>query len=336
MARKAEDIKGICVMKRLPLLLLIVLLAGCAGLGNSTQPAENVRLVMPFRPDVQFAPFYMAQENGYFTEQGLTVTFEHMAENEAVSLVGAGEVPFAIVSGEQVLLARAQGLPVVYVMAWWHDYPVAVAAPEDSGIETVQDLAGKRIGIPGLYGASYIGYRALLRAEGMAEDAATLDSIGYSQVEAMLAGQEDAVVIYANNEPAQLAAQGMPMNVIRVADSVHLASNGLIISETMLEENPMLVQRMTTAIWQGIEASLQDPDQAFEVSKKYVEGLAEADQEVMKQVLLESMEFWRTDQPGYTLPEAWRNMYDILLVMELIEGPLDVEAAYSNLFLPEP
>lgn len=323
-------------MKQLSLLLLFVLLAGCSGLGNAAQPVEEVRLVMPFRPDVQFAPFYVAQENGCFAEQGLAVSFEHMAENEAVSLVGAGEVSFAIVSGEQVLLARAQGLPVVYVMAWWHDYPVAIAAPEGSGIETVQDLAGKRIGIPGLFGASYIGYRALLRAEGLPEDAATLDSIGYSQVEAMLAGQEDAIVVYANNEPVQLAAQGMPMKVIRVADSVHLASNGLIISETTLQENPMLVQRMTTAIWNGIEASLKDPDRAFEISQKYVDGLAEADQEVMKQVLLESMEFWRTDQPGYSLPEAWRNMNDILLVMELIEEPLDVESAYSNEFLPEP
>lgn len=324
-------------MKKLLIFIVLALvLAGCSALVEAPPALDAVRMVLPFRPDVQFAPFYVAQEQGFFTQEGLEVSFEHMAENEAVSLVGAGEIPFAIVSGEQVLLARAQGLPVVYVMAWWQEYPVAVAAPEGSGIETVADLVGKRIGIPGLYGASYIGYRALLRAAGLPEDAATLDSIGYSQVEAMLANQEDAVVIYANNEPVQLEAQGMPMHIIPVADHVHLSSNGLITSEELLQENPDLVRRMTSAIWQGIEDSLQDPEHAFEVSKAYVDGLAQADQDVMQRVLAESMEFWRTDQPGYSRPEAWANMEAILREMKLIDGPLQVETAFSNEYLPEP
>ena len=61
-----------------------------------------------------------------------------------------------------MLLARAQGLPVTYVYAWWQDYPVAVAAPSRERDPIPADLVGKRIGIPVLGGASYIGYQALL------------------------------------------------------------------------------------------------------------------------------------------------------------------------------
>jgi NitT/TauT family transport system substrate-binding protein len=323
-------------MKTLTLIGLMILLVGCSPLpsGGSEAPTE-VRLLLPFRPDVQFAPFYVAQEKGYFAERGLDVRFEHMVENEALALVGADEAPFAVVSGEQVLLARAQGLPVVYVMAWWQGYPVAIAVPAESDIQSLEDLAGKKIGIPGLYGASYIGYRALMEAAGLPEDAATLDAIGYSQVEALLAGQEDAVVVYANNEPVQLEAQGLPVRVFKVADYVPLASNGLVTHERLARDEPGLVRRMVAAVLQGMQDALADPEGAYDISTKYVEGLDQADREVLLRVLTLSMEFWQGERLGYSDPQAWQNMHDVLLNMGLLERQLDVEEAFTNEFLPE-
>jgi len=177
-------------------LLMPLLATACAAPGGRTSPqeADQVRLVMGYRPDIQFAPMYMAVAEGFDEAQGLELEFHHLPETEAVQLVGVGELPFAIVSGEQVLLARAQGLPVVYVMAWWQDYPVAVAAPENIGIQSPQDLRGKHVGLPGLYGASYIGLRALLDSAGVREDEVVLESIGYTQVESLMQGLVDAIV----------------------------------------------------------------------------------------------------------------------------------------------
>jgi NitT/TauT family transport system substrate-binding protein len=315
-----------------------LILTGCSGTVSETAPTqptpETIRLSMGYRPDVQFAPLYVTVERGFYRDYGLNVTFNHIPETEAVQLVGAGEIPFAIVSGEQVLLARAQGLPVVYVMAWWQDYPVAVAAPEGSGIDQPADLVGKKIGIPGLFGASYIGFRALLSAAGLSEDQVTLDSIGYNQVEALYEGLDQAVVIYANNEPLQLAAQGFPVEVIRVADFVHLAGNGLITNEETLRENPELVRTMVGATIRGLYWTIKNPVEAYEIAKAYVEGLENADETLQRGILEESIAFWRADRLGYSDPESWSNMQDVLIEMGLLEAPLQLEDAYSNAFIP--
>ncbi len=294
---------------------------------------DHIRLPMGYIPNVQYAPFYVAVDKGYYRDNGIEIEFDYSFETDGVTLVGAGDLQFALVSGEQVLLARAQDLPVVYVMGWWQDYPVGVTAKTQEGIISPKDLAGKRIGLPGLFGASYIGLRALLNEAGLSEDDVTLDSIGFNQVEALATDQEQAVVIYANNEPIQLAALGFDIDTIQVADYVQLASNGLITNETTIANNPDLVRRMVQATLRGLADTLADPDEAFEISKKYVENLEQADQEIQKKVLEASIAFWIADQLGYTAPDAWENMQEILLDMGLISQAQDLSKAYTNEFI---
>ena len=326
-------------MKRkvhIPLVLMLVLLiisTACASpQSQQTQgpSLDQVHITMGYRPDIQFSPLYMAIDEGFAEEEGINIEITHLPETEAVQLVGVDELQFAIVSGEQVLLARAQGLPIVYVMAWWQDYPVAVAAPKGSGIENPSDFEGKRIGIPGLYGASYIGFRALLASGNLTEDDVQLDVIGYTQVEALSQGMEDAVVVYANNEPIQLAKLDVSVNVIRVADYVHLASNGLITNEKTLRENPDLVRRMVAAFKRGVAATIENPEHALEVSKDYVDGLDAADQSVQLGILKTSIEFWQAENLGHSDKIAWENMQHVLIDMGLLEVPMDLEQAYTN------
>jgi putative riboflavin transport system substrate-binding protein len=321
-------------------LILALILPACSSQPKATpqatasqQPLVHVRLPMGYIPNIQYAPLYVAVEKGYFRDAGIAIGFDYSLETDGVTLVGANNVQFALVSGEQVLLARAQGLPVVYVLGWWQDYPVAVAAKTESNIRTPADLVGKKIGLPGLFGASYIGLRALLNAAGIKESQVTLDSIGFNQVEALVADKDQAVVVYDNNEPIQLKAKGVNVDVIRVADYVKLASNGLITNETTIANNPDLVRKMVQATLRGISDTLADPDQAYEISKKYVEGLDKADPAVQKEILATSMEYWKADKLGYSQPDAWTNMQSVLLDMGLLTKPLDLSKAYTNEFI---
>jgi len=320
-------------------ILMSFIISACAS-GNLTPDLEatranltHIRLPMGYIPSVQYTPFYVAVEKGYFLDEGLDIEFDYSFETDGVALVGADELQFAVVSGEQVLLARAQELPVVYVMAWWQDYPVAVTAKTEQGIQTPADLAGKDIGLPGLFGASYIGLRALLNAGGLEEGDVTLESVGFNQVEALVADQVEAAVIYANNEPIQLESMGYDVDVIRVADYVALASNGLITNETTIAENPDLVRGMVQATLKGIADTIENPEAAYRVSTKYVEGLDQADEQVQMKILTTSIGFWGSNPLGLSDQQAWQNMQDVLLDMGLLRTPLDLNAAYTNEFV---
>ena len=319
------------------ILLFTMIASACAPAATpEPTPVEltAVRLPVGYIPNVQFAPLYVAIEKGYYRDAGLDVTIDYSMENDNTVLTATNELQFAVVSGEQVLLARAQQMPVVYVMAWYQQYPVGIAAKTSSGINSVADLKGRKVGLPGLYGASYIGAVAMLDAAGLKESDVTLDSIGFNQVEVLMTDKDDAVVIYVANEPVQMEKLGAEINVFKASDAMDLVANGIITNELTMQENHELVQAMVTATLKGIEYTTANPEEAFEISKKYVENLAEADQEVQMKVLLRSIELWQADRLGYSEPEAWENMQRILLQMGLLEAKLDLEAAYDNSFIP--
>ena len=332
------------MLKRILLLVLLgVLITACAvpaggeagaGTGSTPEALVHVKVPLGYIPNIQFAPLYVAIEKGYFREAGIEVEFDYSFETDAVALVGADELQFAVVSGEQVLLARAQELPVVYVAAWYQQYPVAVVAKAEQGISSPADLAGMNIGLPGLYGANYIGLEALLFSAGLSDGDVTLESIGFNQVEALATDQVQAVSVYTTNEPVQLRAQGYNVDEIRVADHVQLASNGLITNEKTIAENPDLVRRMTKVMLRGLADTIANPNEAYEMSKVHVPNLAEADEAVQKEVLARSIELWKADRLGLSNVQAWQNMQDTLLKMGLLEKPLNINEAFTNEFVP--
>jgi NitT/TauT family transport system substrate-binding protein len=311
-------------------------LGACSPSPSAAGPdaLTKVSLPMGYVPNIQFAPLYVAIEKGYFREAGLEVEPDYKFETDGVALVGAGDLPFAVVSGEQVLLARAQSLPVVYVAAWYQQYPVSVVARSELGVLIPQDLKGKRIGLPGLFGANYVGLRALLSEAEMSESDVTLDSIGFNQVELLAAGDQDVIVGYTANEPIQLRASGIAVTEIRVADYVQLASNGILASEMVIAEDPGLVRAFVSAFLRGLADAIADPEEAYELSAAHIPNLADLDKDVQMQVLETSIEQWRAERLGYSDPQAWENMQAVLLDAGLIAEEMDLSEAFTNEFVP--
>jgi NitT/TauT family transport system substrate-binding protein len=91
---------------------------------------------------------------------------------------------------------------------------------------------------------------------------------------------------------------------------------------------------MVQAVSRGLSDAIEDPDEAYEISKDYVEGLDLADEEVQKAILTTSIGLWRADRLGYAQPQAWRNTQDVLLEMGLLDEPQALDQAFTNEFIP--
>jgi len=322
------------------LTLSLIALSGCSG-GASPTPAPpasptEVTLAMGFIPNVQFAPFYVAVNQGYFADENLEIEFDYGMETDLLNLVGTDALHFAVASGDQVILARGQGLPVVYVMTYFQRFPVAVVSLEDVPLENPEDLIGRSVGIPGLWGASYIGWLALLDAAGIDEGDIKLESIGYTQVASLTEDQVDAAVVYAANEPVQLRQAGYEPHIIYVADYMNLVSNGIITNEKTIAEQPQLVAGLVRAVLRGLRYTVDHPEEAFEICLEYVPEAGGENRDTQLAVLQESIKFWQSDKLGYSDPSAWEMSQEFMLKAGLAETETVPDKMFTNDFIVVP
>jgi len=335
------------------LMTLVLLLVACAPLVPATTPGatplppgdstvlktpeaaelQHLDVGVGFIPNVQFAPFYVAQAKGFYAEEGLDVALEYGFENDFVALTAQGSRQFAVASGDQVILARAQGLPLVYVMKWYERFPVGVMALAETGIDSPEELAQRKVGIPGLFGATFVGWKALVHATGLDEASLELVEIGFTQAAAVSEKQVDAALVYLANEPIQLSEAGLPVNVIEVSAYIDLVSNGLVTNETIIEENPELIRKLARGTLRGLAYTIERRDEAFEIVRDFVPEITDADASIQRLVLERSIELWQSDQPGLSSAAAWQNSADFMFEAGLIEAPLEVDKLYTNEFV---
>lgn len=268
--------------KRIKILVLLLLMASTlSGVRAQDEVAADQTLFMTFVPNVQFAPVYVGIENGYFTEGGVNLIIQHGDEPVGVDLIASDQLQFGLISGEEVIKARANGRPVVSVYEWFQRYPVGIVVSDGAGIESVKDLAGKKVGIPGRFGASYNGLIALLAANGMVETDIQLEPIGFNAPDVFCVGGVEAAVVYINNEPLQIENRMKTgdcggytgVKVFPVTVAADMVSNTLATNEATIASNPELVQTIVTAFDAGLRDTINNPAEAYLLSQAYVENL---------------------------------------------------------------
>ena len=330
-------------------LMFVALVAACqpvAAPSATPAPASDVAaaddltpiaLGVGYIPSVQFASFYVAIDQGFYAEEGLEVSMDYGFENDYLALVGTDELQFMVGSGDQVIIGRAQGLPVRYVMNWYTQYPVVLFAKATAGIAEPADLAGKRVGLPGPFGATYVAYRGLLEAGGLSESDVQMESIGFTQAAAVSEDLVDAAVDYAVSGPVVLTAAGEELTTLALDPYLPMPSNGLVTNEATLTDNPELVAAMVRASLRGVEYTLANPDAAFAIALEFVPEAGGDNEAINRAIFDATLAYWQTPegvQPGATELADWQAAADFMARIGLVERAPPAAELFTNSYLP--
>ena len=323
-------------------LVLAIALAACSGIGgapSASAPATPLVVGLGFIPSVQFAPFYLADQQGYYRDAGLDVTFRHGTDYDVVALVGEGDLDLGLADGTSVIPAVSQAIPIKYIATIYGKFPSIVFSKASSGIATPADLAGKRLGIPGRYGSSWIMLQALLASAGLTpDDLEIVEYPDYGQGAAVVAGAVDAATGFANNEPVQLELSGEDATVLRVDDITPLPGNGLIAGSATIDAKRDAVAAFVAATLRAMDEIAADPGKGLDAAITAVPELGTA-RDTQAAILDATIDVWTgaaqaEDGLGTIVPADWEASIEYLTSLGLVPNPVTADQMLDTSLLP--
>ena len=317
---------------RVTILAIAIVLAACSssgpsGTASAGDPQRVVTLLLGYRPDVQFAPFYVAQQEGFYADAGLEVRIEHRQAPDVQRLVADGQAEFGVADATDVMIARTSGIPIRYVSTLYASFPVALIGEAGAVPSDPSGLAGSSIGTPGRFGSSWHALLALLDAGGLTEDDVTIREYPqFNQVDGLSNGDVDLITGFRNNEPLRLEARGMDVGMLTVDDAAPLPGPGIIAGDELLEGDPDLVRAFIRATAAAQEAVIEDPDRGYAAAEREVATISE-DPEVARAVLDSTVELWEGEAfgAGAIDEELWAQAHETMRRLGFIDGSVAVD-----------
>lgn len=298
--------------------------------GTPSATGSKLTIGLTYVPDIQFAPLYVADHFGWFTAEGLDVTLRHHGAQE--KLLGAlqtkdEDVVFA--GGGEMLQGRGEQIPVRNFATVYQNYPVAIIVPADSPIQSLADLPGHSIGLPGEYGENWFYLLAVLAEAGLTPADVDIQSIGFTQFAALTGNKVDSVVGFLNNDVVRFGEAGFAIRTLTLADPP-LVSVGFGALDATVDSREAELAAMLRAVARGAELCTSDPQQAVQISVAYVPTLAEAEQQAHAVAVLKATTELFGSRFGHQEPARWEAMAKFFVDHQLVRSPVPASEAFTT------
>lgn len=340
MIRRVLPISMVCI-------LFVGLAAGCQQEEVQEKPRENAKILLFWNPDIEFAPFYAAQKQGFYQDEGLNVELAHGGYDangnyiEVLPAVLDGQMEFGLATGDSILLARARGEPVVAIGVFLQNTPTGFFSLAEKQITGPEDLKGKRIWTWG----EDVSYMIFFRNTGLQSTDVTLitdsDVRGETGYDGLIDGTVDAMIGYIYYEPNALEALGYPNNFILFNDyGVEIYPDVIFTTEQMIREKPEVVQAFVNGTLRGINYALERPNEMAEYIKaQYGDQMIGISTPDLKTLLIAELLLAApvnsafASRPGMMSLDTWQATQEDMLALDLLNEPLDLSGIFDTRFV---
>ena len=313
--------------------LFLITIMTFVFLSCSTQTEKDkVKLALDWYPNANHLGLYIALDEGYFEDQNLEVEIYTPSDPSTVlQTVAAGSDDFGMNYQPDVLIARDEGVPVVSVLGMVQHPLNSMMTLKSSGIDSPDDLKGKKVGYPGIPW-NEDALATMLQTSGISISDVEVVNVGWELGSSLISNTVDAIVgAYYSHESILLENEGYPVNVIRmedwgVPDYYELV---LVTSEDYLEKNPKIVERFTTAVIKGYTKAINDPQSGVDTLIKYVPEIDEVIDRPGADVLTN---LWVDEDGnfGTQKQEKWENFSKWMYQNQITDNLVDYSASFTD------
>jgi NitT/TauT family transport system substrate-binding protein len=282
------------------------------------------------------AGFAAAVAEGFYRDAGLDVTLvQGNGSGNTAQLVANGRSEIAYADAVAVSQLIAKGAPMKVLSTVYQSNPNEVSALKKTGIKSIKDLAGKKVGVPS--GSSQTTMLPLLlKANNLKEsDVNLINMPPTAMVPSLLQGQVDAILGSVDSYQIQLEAQGAQTDNFMFADhGVPTVSTSIFASDSYIKNNPEVVRKFIAASLKGWYFALDNPEKAVKDLKSVFpemnEKLATAELASIKPLLCSG----GAKYIGKAEDALWVTTQDLLSEVKLLPAGQDPKTYYTNAYLP--
>lgn len=326
------------------LVLPVTLLAAC---GQAVEPTAaptvtaptGVTFVLDWVPNTNHTGIFVAQEKGYFAEEGLKVNIIQPGATYAWQVVASGSAEFGVSFQEETTLSHAaeEPAPTVSIAAIIQHNTSGFASLAEKNIQSPKDWEGLSYGS---YGGSFDEPTVRVLMECTGGDPGKLEIITTGSTDPLAlvqAGQVDLAWIFYGWQGIQAEQQGVDLSTVMLSDYFDCIPDYytpiLITSQTMISERPEVVRAFMKAISRGYEFAIQNPEEAANLLLK---AAPELDAKLVQESQAWLSPRYQGDAPrwGEQKLEVWQHYSRWMADNGIIEQPIDAQAAFTNDFLP--
>ncbi|MPV35833.1 ABC transporter substrate-binding protein [Georgenia subflava] len=300
-----------------------------AGGGESGAPAEltEVSVTLNWVPYGEHAPFYYGVEQGFFEEEGIDLTIQPgNGSGNTVQQVAQGNTDFGWADTPPLSNGINSGMPVKSVGVFLQTGPSSVEFFADQDITEPADLVGKTVGgTPG--DAMYGTFPAWLQLNGVdPADVNVVNVDAAGKIAALIEGQVDAIQGFYHDQAPTIENQtGKEVEALPFADfNMNLLGTGLLTNDSIIEENPELVEAMFRATSRSFQEAADNQEAAVAAMAA---GAEQAPEESVLAAQLEAtiglLNLDEAAAPGVNTEEQWTDTLTFLSENTDFDGEVD-------------